>query len=763
MPDLIPFANLEVAYVKDALGSVQYCGDTATWSLPDLFNNTSTYVNGFVLDPTGDYIIQTPVNVPVDAGTSVWTLSAPVNFSNGVNQQSGKQFIYQGSQTGTNSALHSFVRDYDLGFELGLFRGAPTAPLAAGTAFNMYIEFSSGRSKSDYGLRLAFEYGFPIRLQGSFDDVNWTTLDTDDLNDNCEDYLTNNGRNILIDVVPLTSSNYYANLPYSADTSDPPPDIICVCINNNIILQFATDRNYLAAGKVKITATGGQWAVRYSDRKYLASAVFITNEIVRARPFQTNPECIFRGFAPSTFSGFVTPTFTDINRVYVSASVTASPVDSSGYASRTVILSKVEADFPPIYSGASSFLSIVNTTPIELTETHNFDQSTFSRRSIATVTIENNSGLYSPDSLIPAVRAARLTRGWIINADDGNTYNIVQTGITGLLGYENDGFHWGYSNKSPYVTLSISDLFRRGDSDTGCIGYVLPYDGQCHYYAVRDILTRMGITPDRMNFPYCQRNSPCPHYHLPQGTNANPALHFQPQTSMMSALLQIRGMSGEQDFSTGQILPMYLYCSTEGEIEYYPAPIGLVNQWLNPDFSVSQNSINIFNNYSAVPNFNGSIPNLNEFVSNLGSTASLSNIRTPIIFEGLNFKSGNIIAGSSYNPFLGINGDPNTPGYIGADSPVFNISRLFSSQQAVQQALAVATIQTSFPAVRTSFSAHFQAGLFPLMAIGVQDYKTQGNSNPVVYYVTNVTNRMSLTDRPSATSQISARLLGQAN
>ena len=774
MSDITPTARLDIAYTRDAFGLMTYCGDDCTWHLADLIGRDDTQYTGFAADPTGDYLIQQPAIIAADADPSQWTLGGSGAFWGvGTDGSTGKTFLTQGGQAASSfSATFNSARPDDVGFRLDLFRAAnqidtgvasPTPP-PMGANFSMYVEFSAGRQSGDYGLRLAIEAGNPIRLEGSFDGTSWTTLDIASDQGDSEDYLNANQRYLSVDVIPLTSRAWYDAYPGSSQWSDPPPDMIAVSLNNgDVVLKYLTDQLYLAAGSVSVYGVAGMWNCKYSHRRYVTDSTFTMNEIVRARPFQSDPTCYFRGFSPFDDLGVLTPTLTDTNKCYVSGEISASPddIDTTGYCLHTVALSTADVHFPIVYQGPQAVPAQTSFTPVELSESHWFDQSTFCVRSQAMVVLEDNGGALSPANLIPAVRAAALTRGWVY--EDGSTDACV--GITGLTALDAiQGIRWFWQGKQKYVQISISDLLRRGDSDLATVGYLLPFDSQCHFYSVRQLCYRMGIGDDRMtSFPYCQRDSPCGHFHLASGTNANPLYRFQPQTSPMSAILQIRAVSGEYGPDGKTILPMYFGMDANGNVQYFPAPIGLVNQWLNPDQSVGQNSVPIFKTYKMEPEFSAGYPNLNEFVGDgMGTTATLANIRPLVILEGMSPKDGSLILGTSFRPDLGIDGDGNSFGYIGSNSAYMNISRLFSSEQAVKIALQTSVIQTSFPAVKVGFQAHFQSQLFPLTTIAVEDYGTQGNQNAVAYYATAITNRMSLRSTPSATTDVGARLLGQA-
>ena len=777
MADLTPYARLDVSSTRSAYGLVTYCGDTLSWHLADLLGREDTSFVGFAADPSGAYLIQQPINFPIAADPTQWALQTgtpgtPGNnlalWGQGTDETSGTTFLRQlnGSNALTYSATHKTIRQDDEGVQIRLFRAAPAKPTSGaaptGANYAIYVEFSAGRAAGDYGLRLAIERGNPIRLEGSFDGSTWTTLDIASDQGDSEDYLSANGRNLTIDVVPLTARQYYDNLPEAASYSDPPPDIISVVLNNgDATLSFRTDQAYLAAGQVSIYGTGGQWTARISQRRYAPSGRFVMNEIVRYRPFQTQPRCYFTGYSPFDDVGVLTPTLTDVNKAYVSGAITAAPsdIDATGGALHTVILANVQIDFPRAYTGPQAVPTVTSYNPVAYTELHSFDQTTFCTRSSAMVTLEDNDGsLWSNIAL--GVRAGALYRGWT----SGGGYDDGCYGITGFTALDAvTGLRSYYRGKQKFIDVSLSDMGRRGDSDLNVVGYLLPMDGQCVYYCARQLGYRMGIGDDRMPFPWCNRDSQCAHYHLSQGTNAAPLFRFQPQTSPMSALLQIRAVSGELSPDGKTILPFYLYFDPAGNMQFFPAPVGLINQWLNPDLTVGSNAIPIFKAFSMVPQFTNGYPNLNEMVGDsAGVTASLSNIRTPIVLEGMSPKSGSVILGSSYSPELGVNGSGTAAGYIGIDSPLINISRLYSSPEAVKIGLGISTVQCSFPATRVSFSAHGQSQLFPLQTISVQDFGLIGSNNPLCFYTTSVVHRANLGPTPYFISDIGARLLGQA-
>jgi hypothetical protein len=287
-------------------------------------------------------------------------------------------------------------------------------------------------------------------------------------------------------------------------------------------------------------------------------------------------------------------------------------------------------------------------------------------------------------------------------------------------------------------------------------------DGQCHYYAMRQIAYRLGFTDDGLNFPYCGRDSDCPHYHLPQGTTFDPLMRFPPNMTAVEAMLTVRGVSGEIDPASGAVLPMYLYVDRGGVLQYFPAPVGLVNLWTDPTQTPQSQTIFLQKTFSVTPILDPSgLPALNEFVRSgpTGTSASLDNIRSPILLQGLRPTDGAFVEGFYGNEDLIQN--PYAPGYIGLPTPYVQTSRLFSSAAATAMALAVAAVQMSFPSVSCDFNTMYQSGLFGLELIGLQEPGITGNTLPVPFYTTLV-HSAARADGSAMNTYVEGRLLGQA-
>lgn len=87
------------------------------------------------------------------------------------------------------------------------------------------------------------------------------------------------------------------------------------------------------------------------------------------------------------------------------------------------------------------------------------------------------------------------------------------------------------------------------------------YSEQCHYFAIRDLARNLDIPEDKMgNFPTCERDGDCPHYHLPKGP-------FLKDGSIQERILEISRCSGEIDHTNHRLLSMKMVL-TDGSLSY---------------------------------------------------------------------------------------------------------------------------------------------------------------------------------------------------
>ena len=274
----------------------------------------------------------------------------------------------------------------------------------------------------------------------------------------------------------------------------------------------------------------------------------------------------------------------------------------------------------------------------------------------------------------------------------------------------------------------------------------------------------MGITDDWMDFPVVARGDVTPYYYLPGGTNAAPALQFEPGTTLAECAEHIRSMSAELDNSGTVALPMALVQDAFGNVGYFPIPVGVINAWQNPGLPVTLPQTII---YQAQPLIDtDGEGELNEILdSGLRTWADLSIIRSPVVYEGIDLTSGDAVIGFAYNEQVGGGpySEPDTPGFIGDDVPFYVISRLVSSAGYAAYLASAAANQLALPAIGCDLRLHAQPGLMPLTVIGVRDYATLGTYAAVPFYVNAVEgeNRPDAADAPGG-KPVCARLLGQA-
>lgn len=763
MASLFPYNQIRVAGLVDAYGSVPYVGETMSWNLPSMIGRRDATISGFVLDPTGAYIIQQPVYVPVDADETQWTLTGGT-FTHRTDESTGKKGLKQTNSGATSAATWTPVdglRFDDVGLAPRIFRGAPSAGVAVNAAtFNFYMELNHGHVEGT-ALRLAIEAGNPIRLEASDDDINWVTVDVASALGDSEAYLSSRGRYMVVDVVPMTDVTWWEGLPQTSFIGGPPADFVAISINNgDAVLIWKQDQGLFPAGTLKITATGGIWGCDYIQRWYTPNAFMGLPQQVRYKPFQGDPQSIFSGYIPAAGNAALNGTLTAINKGYALLTVQALPTDidpATGCTQSTVMLVAAALDWPHIETPGNSEPVTSTFQMCSYSIVHHFDQVNFLRRSEAHVTIEDTDNLLTPGvGMTPSVRAAEIDIG---NVDVANNVNDITRQITGII----DGnYSWRWEGKRKYFTFTVKDKFREDIP----IMFDLPYDGQCHYYAMRRLAYKLGISDDYMqNFPVCSRDSDCPHYHLPRGTTMDPRFQFAPNTPVVQAMLEIRKLAGEPDYATGQVLPMYLFFDNYGNMRYFPAPIGIVETWLNPDLTLGVQGVAIDKAYSTVPEFTGGEPNLNEFVGTLTSTVNLSNIRNQIILEGESPVNGALLVSYYNNPALGggLYGNPNQFGNAGIDKPYIDISKLYTTQEELDVAIQIAAVQMSFPSIGTSFGAYLQPQIFPFMVVTAQDFGTQGTTQPVAYFVRTQTHTYHQHgEEQLAQTFTDCRLLGQA-
>jgi len=782
---LTPYAQLGLSLPVDRLGTLVSPSEVVAWNLTAQIADgarPNVAYSGLTLDPSGQWLIQQAKYVPIDCDETQWTVGGgdTGTYSHGTKASTNKKQLYQnnGSNTVQSSISLNTRHGADVfgGFSVGLWRNAPSSPLASYDAahYSWYLYLNNGTPAGLMQLRVAIELGNPIRLDGSDDGgATWTKIDEATALGDSESYLSQNKRDISIDVIPLFDQSYYQSSVAFA-ISDNPPDCVIVNLNNgDALLTYRQVGGTFPAGNIAVTCLGGQWGLNYAKRQYLPIASATLPTQTYPRPFSTTPIGRVTGYVPYGATWEIDPLFPSgsagYNQVSATVTVTAPPQNidgTTGFSTSTVALNQAQLEFPPVfngpYNGAEEHLFDLNRI-VGFEEVHEFDQTNFLRRSKLKVILRNDDLLLSPGQLYLSARAAQFSRGWI---DTSNGYNDVTLGITGVTTFDDaarDTFTWNWDSKLPYVTIEISDRFIVDQP----IGWMLPMDGQCHYYAQRQCAYRLGIQDSQMDFPFCERNSNCNHYHLPSGTTYEPLFQPHPAQSVVSFMLLIRKMSGDYDpLGSGAILPMYLMFSTGGYLEYFPAPIGIMQA-----FSGGGN-LQIGKTYSAVETFDAlGVPQLSQVTKSLQSSASLSNIRTAITLEGLSPTDGSIITGWLNNTTLDGSpyANPYAPGYIGIQRPYVDINKLYSSPDAVAQALAVAAYQLSFPSIKTSFTSLLQSGCFPVTGnfgnpvIGVQDFATQGNTAPIPYYPYAVVNRYGQQGQQlEMESNVYCRLLGEA-
>ncbi len=755
---------------RDAFGHV-FCPPVAlSYDLPGLLGSFGASYSGFARDPTGTYLMQQMVPVFYDADPSQWTVTngQPLQstYSYGTDPAYGVKFLYHQAVTDPFDAVLALGRVLDEGFYANFYIGAAVAAAPVGTAkpvipaVNFYVEFSRHRTAGEPGLRLALEPGKNIRLQVSLDDdVTWTDVSSADSLGECETYLAQNGRQLNISVLPMTDASWEVNLPVSLDASGPPPGLIVVSINGgDAVLTYADDG--LAEGQMAVTGQFRQWSCRPCLLRFCTAGSVVLPPQVSPVQLQSDPDVFPNGYVPGDGSSLSGQVIVDsLNSAHVEMTLSAV-ADDTGFAARSCFLASVDAEFPAVQQQPGANPSYVD-YPLVFSEVdHWWDQTISTLRHRAEVWLTNEEDEFAPGSgAALGVRAARL-----FHSVDGINFKPEMTGWTGM---EESGQEWIQQGNLRFFKMTVSDkLVHTEPGTTITCGYQLPYDFQCQYYGFGQQAYRLSIPDNLWQFPLVRRNQATPYYYFDGGTTRNPVHQFRPDMGIGQSMEHIRKAGAAFDPVSGTPVPMTMGTDPLGNLLFYGLPIGVVSLLSDPSMTLSQvPEVQPVITFSSVPEFypDGSAV-LNEFVQTWSSKTSLRNVRTPVVFLGLDPQSGAAIYGVAYNEKLGGSryADPNQSGYIAVDKPLYVISRAITSQAVADLAASNAAIQLAAPAIDSGGQVHLQPGLMPLTVVAVNDYTTQGTTLDVGYYLTRVKGTVDVRDseHPKQSTLLSGRILG---
>jgi len=796
--DLSPRMSLTIDVPSKVFGTLASPSETVSWvlnqsnvpgSIPGTVRSV-VQMDGFALSPDGQFLIQAPYYNWYTTGAGAWTAQGgdTGTYKSLTDQGTGAISIQQtnGSNTVASNTVFDFAHNPDLfGAQMfRLYRPAPTATLAAYNAasYNWYLVLNATTESID-GLvqfRIAVEAGSPIHLDKSTDGGNtWRLIDQASNLSDSETYLNRCNRVVTFDVMPFFDISYWDDAPDSFQFSDNPPDTMWVVINNgDAVLTYSAYQGTYASGYPQVISLGGQWGLSIADHEFVPNPTANLAVQQYPRAFTATPNSHLLGYRPYGSSFEVLPQYQDngtgpggFSALGASLAVsTEYNLDvGTGYSRSSVAVSKCSLDYPPIFNNNGYGFTPQTFNEAQIVafgETHTFDQINGIRRSFLRIVLQNWGGGFDPNSQSLGVRAAQFNRGWY---DALSNTNDVTTGITGLTTFDDRGrpsYEWMWQGKQPYLVINISD---RLIADQPC-GYMLPMDGQCHYYVIRQCGYRLGFSDEWMqSFPFCERDSNCNHYHLPYGTTFAPLYLPDQAQTLISFMLTVRALAQEYDpLGSGQTLPLIIYVDSLGNLIYEPIPAAILNLW-EPGGQAWQNPGKFYSAYDILDP--EGFTNLNQISFTLRSRANLSNIRNNVCFTGLNSVDGSFIQGVFNNPTTagGPDSSPYVPGYIGMPRPWWETNRLFTTPGVVQAAMAIAVPQVSFPIIESDFSTLLQAGLFPVTGwlgnpvLAISDQRTQGDNGTGVPYWCNTVQHSYGQQGQSLTMQTDAsfRILGE--
>ena len=474
-------AELRVYNPRDFFGAVDYEGEHVTWDLLSLFGAAGSAFSGLCPDPTGDFLMQYPASIPLDAGTAQWTPNAgnQAPYSQAKDPATGKLFLRcaPGQTTPAFDTTLGYVRPDDEGFSCQIYRAATT-----GGTFYLYL--SQGRDAGTPGLRLALEAGAPIRLQVSTDDdASWTDVQAAPLGES-ESYLTSAGRYLTVDVLSECDPNWTT----SAEAPFPPPGQVCVTLNGTTVLTWSGD--CLPGGAVRVSGSQGQWGVlSYAQKLFVPTAAASLPAQIRARPFQGEPRPFISGYQPyddmtdaEVTTALGSSASTGGMQVIAGSQATATltlttppdgliaAADGNTYAGRSCFLSAAEATWPSVQAAANPAAAYASYEPIYAVCEPHFDQGTRTVRRRAVCIFQAQDDSYAPGAVIPAARAAVLLMGDV----DDDALTPVLTGWTAIAAL--DGQQWSWVDWQKHFAVVVEDRHRKGDDDQVACLHMEPFD-----------------------------------------------------------------------------------------------------------------------------------------------------------------------------------------------------------------------------------------------------------------------------------------------
>ena len=777
-----PIAQLRVYNPADLFGEVTYPGDACTF---DLLGPGVT-ATGLCRDPTGTYLMQMPADLWLPADETQWTTTGGT-FGHGTDEVTGVAYLRSTDPTGPFAATfnHTFA-DND-GFKLVLPRFA--APLTSGGAtvnpslISFYVALNAGASGDLY--RLAVQPGQPIRLQkAAAGTTAWADVPQGIAHElgESEGYLNRCApqRWLTVDVLPQCDPAWATGgttgQPGNITQGGPPPGRLVITLGGGDAV-LTIPMTTFHGGQIAVTGQYGQWGCRVAKKGFYPTATAAPPTGVRPDPFQGTASAFLTGYLPYadmasvavTVSDGTAPADTNTDQVVAGNQATAAltlttptegqtSYNSTTYALRSCYISAIEAEWPVVQTPPLADPPFVAYTPVYAVCTSEYDQGTGWVRRHAVCVFRSLTDTYAPGSVLPAVRGAVLLMG---DQADGALTPVI-TGLTALAHL--DGQAWDWVDWQRDFALSVEDRHRTGDPDQAPCLHVAPYDFEAHYTPVREMHYRMNFTDDWMTgFPHVHRGGALDGggtfggYYLGGGTAAEPRWQPAADTPINSFLGEIRGVAGELDAGSGQVLPMILGTDPAGNVVYAPLPALIALAWLAPETAAAAALAASVRDYL-----------LRDFLKGcLRTTATLSHIRTPIVLEGLDRTTGQVLLGVAANEKLGVgaDADPATPGYIGRRVPYVHISRLYDSPATIQTAAAAAAVQLAFPAVgMAGDGAALEPARDVMQVVSLTDAYTTGNPGPVPFWTDRVTHVVDWrnVDGHVGETSVHARLLGRA-
>lgn len=561
-----------------------------------------------------------------NTGTTFTAVTGAANTSdNSTSRAFTYRLLFDNASAGQSwDWVQSTTNDLLPNEEIVLRRGPqPNGVVTTATNFYAYLHLNYQGINGDY--RIPFVTGLPICLQYAADGTTFRTVDTCQQVGNPDRWFDSHGDNAYLIIKPFYEDNLLSvelagggmlvhGIPSAAYAPDP-----------------TVGSNLPYGGKIRWTGLNGWTSLEVYPMRHQPVTVTKSNRRYGGIAGQTNQK-IHAGMAAAvivsgsrsnlpaaqTLDYDIT---TDGQNFAYSATAT-QPDAGDGLGSEDAPrLAETVAIIPTVWTfDGDGDLSTLQAEMVDEVQTWN-DQA----RCLTTAgRISSNNYNRVNDGAV-----GRTALFLSASNDGGATFWARCRGVFGVsdAGLQYDDTDVRHEFSAPFQDFSV----KMSGTDT-CLSVELIVDGWCLWSAVRALCELGNIHPQYLTYipfylppgttsdaPYGPAGEDCPYYILPRGTGLNPKFRFTPEMSAWSCLQMLVQELGEPDPNTGRIIPYYMGFDFNGQFHFEPYDPFVLDPVIL---------------YSDV--LSGSDPGTARMHNAFHITSSVEQMRTDIVFEGLN-------------------------------------------------------------------------------------------------------------------------------